>query len=81
MPKHDDAATSAQVLHLPSADSAAPQPIRFSPLPLVSGDAIDDAAGLHPIEWATVTLTAFDGAQRVVPLTFRHGGWWAPDID
>lgn len=51
----------------------------FAPIPLLSGVAFEDDRGsLHLVATVTVTLTAEDGAELVVPLTWRQGGWWAP---
>lgn len=75
----DDDRPTARVLRLPSP-AAMPEPVKFAPMPLLSGDAIDDA-GIHPLESVTVVLTAADGTRWEVPLTYRHGGWWPPDSD
>lgn len=57
-----------------------PTPTRFPPIPLLSGDAFDDADGeLRHIATVTVTMTADDGTAKVIPLEYRYGGWWAPD--
>lgn len=52
----------------------AEQPVRFAPIPLVSGTTVKD----QPVAGVTVTITATDGSTVVVPLEARNGGWWVP---
>lgn len=55
-----------------------PNPIRFPPIPLLSGDSFDSAGEAHRIETVSMTIIATDGTTAVVPLEYRHGGWWVP---
>lgn len=54
-------------------DAPSGAPVRFAPIPLVSGEAVGDEA----VESVTVVIRTASGTIEV-PLEQRHGGWWVP---
>ena len=65
--------------HGPSGSEGPLTPVRFPPLPLLSGDALIDASGTHLVSAVTVSITCTDGTSLTVRLDQRYGGWWPPD--
>lgn len=54
-------------------------PMRFAPIPLVSGTAYKGEDGqVVPVASVEVVITTEDGTSHTVSLEQRHGGWWVP---
>lgn len=50
----------------------------FAPVPLFTGNTVDVDGVPEPVASARVVITTQTGHDRVVPLEWRFGGWWAP---
>ncbi|MEV4343531.1 hypothetical protein AB0J83_03495 [Actinoplanes sp. NPDC049596] len=55
-----------------NADSA----IRFAPIPLASGQHIEQGGRVQAIAGVAVMITGTDGTVVTLPCRFEHGGWW-----
>lgn len=54
-------------------------PARFPPLPLLSGNVIEDTDHtMRPIAHVEVVITCVDGTTSTIRLEERFGGWWPP---
>lgn len=54
-------------------------PMRFAPIPLVSGLAYQNEDGQNvPVSGVEMVITCEDGSTHTVALEQRNGGWWVP---
>jgi len=62
------------------SDPTAEQLLFLPPVPLATGDVLDDeeSGRLRRVTGVEVVVLTEDGGQLRIPLVHRHGAWWAP---
>lgn len=74
---HNVSAAATKENPMPDINPA--PPVRFAPVPLVSGTMLTDESGAaHPVATVEIVVTCEDGTTQTVALEERHGGWWVP---
>jgi hypothetical protein len=61
-------------------DPTTRQLLFLPPVPLATGDVLDDedTGELRRVTGVELVVTTEDGAELRIPLVHRHGAWWAP---
>ena len=75
----DNGRAPATLKESPMVDISPAPPMRFAPIPLVSGMAYRGEDGeTTPVSGVEVVITCEDGTTHRVSLEQRNGGWWVP---
>jgi hypothetical protein len=64
--------------NLPMPEIGPMPPVRFAPIPVMSGVSLTDPDGDKIVNKVEVTITCEDGTTRTIALDERNGGWWVP---
>jgi hypothetical protein len=61
-------------------DPTTRQLLFLPPVPLATGDVLDDedTGELRRVTGVELVVTTEDGGELRIPLVHRHGAWWAP---
>jgi hypothetical protein len=62
------------------SDPTTEQPLFLPPVPLATGELLDDedTGELRRVTAVEVVVSTEDGGELRIPLVRRHGAWWAP---
>jgi hypothetical protein len=61
-------------------DPTTQQLLFLPPVPLATGDALDDenTGEVRRVTGVELVVSTEDGGELRIPLVHRHGAWWAP---
>ena len=78
-PTSDNGPATAASKESSMVDISPAPPMRFAPIPLVSGTSLQGEDGQNvPIASVEMVITGEDGTTQTVTLEQRNGGWWVP---